>query len=204
MIEAGDKSYVHWSNGIWVFLDIGFARDARTCGLLIGNGTPSCVQFGEAKRQIVRLIQVSNSLVNLVIEAPLSVCFSSGGNPKGRAIEKEGSKTRYWYNGLGCAIMVASMYLIRDIHDAKLPTRVRLFEGFVSYKRRDVKSDHKRDVLILRNVICDPIKFADSIYDSSQLKQHPTDVLSCAFCVAGLECGVPAVIKPSAEPAVAV
>jgi hypothetical protein len=107
MIEAGTKSQVVWGNGNWVFLHIGFSRDARSCGLLVGDGEPSSIQFGEAKRCILSLAEAARSPLNLVIEAPLSVCFNAAGNPKGRSIEKEGSKTRYWYNGLGCAVMIA-------------------------------------------------------------------------------------------------
>ena len=57
MIEAGTKSQVVWGNGNWVFLDIGFSRDARSCGLLVGDGEPSSIQFGEAKRCILSLAE---------------------------------------------------------------------------------------------------------------------------------------------------
>jgi hypothetical protein len=144
---------------------------------------------------MVLLAKATRSPLNLVIEAPLSVCFSAAGNPKGRSIEKEGSKTRYWYNGLGCTVMVAAMYLIRDIRMAHGAFPVRLFEGFVSYKDHTIPSDHKRDVLLLREIVQDPAKFSGAIFSPEKLKQKSTDELFSAFCVAGLDCGVPAVIK---------
>jgi hypothetical protein len=195
MIVAGTPSQIAWGDGNWVFLDMGFSRHARSCGILVGNGNPTSEQFGAARREMVSLAKATHSPLNLVIEAPLSVCFSAAGNPKGRSIEKEGSKTRYWYNGLGCTVMVAAMYLIRDTRMAHLAFPVRLFEGFVSYKDRTIPSDHKRDVLLLREIVREPAKFSNAIFSSEKLKQKSTDELFSAFCVAGLDCGVPAVIK---------
>jgi myosin-crossreactive antigen len=127
-----------------------------------------------------------------VIEAPLSVCFDSKGNPKGRSIEKKDGKTRYWYCGLGCAVMVAAMHLIRDIHEAGCAAR--LFEGFVSFKDGSVGSNHMDDVRFLREVVREPERFAQNIYSAEQLKLDQSDTLQSAFVVAGIDCGVPAVI----------
>lgn len=195
-LKAGDKSQVQWADGNWVFLDIGFSNQTRSCGLLFGDAAPTKVQFGYARQRIIERLRESSSPVNLVIEAPLSICFDSNGNPKGRRIEKEGKKNRYWYTGPGCAVMVAAMYLIRDIHEAKADVLVRLFEGFVSYKDRSLPSNHERDVCSLRDVVRDPVRFSDSIYTADQLKTDPNDLLTSAFCVAGLDCGVPVVIRP--------
>lgn len=195
MIEAGEVSQTHWGEGNWIFLDIGFSHRSRTTGLLIGDGDPEVLQFGAARERVVQKIGASAAAVNLVIEAPLSVAFDSRGNPKGRSVEKDGSKTRYWYNGLGCAVMVAAMYLIRSLYDSEPSAPVRLFEGFISYKDRNIPSDHRRDVLLLREVVCNPTRFAQCIYGVDQLKQDPDDELSSAFCVAGMDCGVPALIR---------
>jgi hypothetical protein len=133
----------------------------------------------------------------LVIEAPLSVCFDSRGNPKGRKIEREDKKHRYWYESLGCSVMVAAMYLVYEIHDAKVSCTVRLFEGFVSFKDSSLVSNHLDDVCSLRDVVRDPQRFSGSILTPDQLKLDPDDVLASAFSVAGIDCGVPAVIKRS-------
>jgi hypothetical protein len=102
-----------------------------------------------------------------VIEAPLSVCFNKDGNPAGRLIEKEAiegkTNTRYWHADLGCSVMVAAMYLIRDIFEAAPTSQVRLFEGFVTYKDRSVRTDHRADARLLREVVKDPKRFAECI-----------------------------------------
>jgi len=111
-------------------------------------------------------------------------------------LEKDRAKTRYWYNGLGCAVMVAAMYLVRDLHKIQRPGVVRLFEGFISYKDRSVPSDHQRDVELLRAVVREPAEFPGAILSRLELEQEGCDLQS-AFCVMGLDsCGVPAVIKP--------
>jgi hypothetical protein len=195
MIEAGQESEVEWGDGNWVFLDIGFAKSGnKTCGLLVGDGPAVCVSFDEAQRQILNQTRESSSPVKLVIEAPLSVCFDQLGNPKGRKIEDSGNKRRYWYYGAGCAVMVAAMYLIRGIHNAKPRVPIRLFEGFVSFKDSATRSDHKQDVCLLRYIVRDPRKFSEAIYASNDLKADPTDRLVSAFCVSGLDCGIPVVI----------
>ncbi|HLQ51416.1 MAG TPA: hypothetical protein VK129_07955 [Terriglobales bacterium] len=195
MIQSGDKSHIQWSDGNWVFLDIGFSNSARSCGLILGDTAPQCVQFNDAKKKILERVRDSISTLNLVIEAPLSVCFDSKGNPKGRRIEKSENKNRYWYIGPGCTVMVAAMYLIREIYQVGPKVSVRLFEGFISYKDSSRSSNHKTDVCLLREVVWDPIRFSDSIYSADQLKTEETDSLCSAFCVAGFDCGIPVVIK---------
>jgi hypothetical protein len=177
MIEAGAPTQVHWGDGNWVILDIGFSARSATCGLAIGEEEPRLVRFNEAKDQIRSLVEKKSPL-NLIVEAPLSVCFSTVGNPKGRSIERDGCRTRYWYCGLGCAVMVASMYLIRDIWKAS--QTIRLFEGFVSYKDGSVPSDHRRDVALLRCVVRDPTGWG-RIVGPEQLKEDPSDELLSAF-----------------------
>ena len=194
MIVAGKKCEVMWGEGNWIFLDIGFSGAAnargKTSGLLFGEDEPQLVNFSEAAQKIVTKIKDLHSTINLVIEAPLSVCFRNG-NPTGRLIEKAKGKThRVWYVGAGCAVMVASMYLIRKIADAKPPITIRLFEGFISYKSE--KSDHKRDTMLMREVVKTPEK--GRIIDKLNLRED--DIPSSAFHVIGLDCGVPAVIMP--------
>jgi len=198
MIVAGKASEVIWSEANWIFLDMGFSGAAnargRTCGLLIGEGEPQLASFSTAGQTIVAKILSLHSTINLVIEAPLSICFRNG-NPTGRSVKKMKRETpRLWYVGAGCAVMVASMYLIRQIADANPPVTIRLFEGFVSYKDRSVTSDHKQDTILLREAIKDRDKHSDCIVAADKLKLHDDDVLSSAFRVMGLDCGVPAVI----------
>lgn len=200
MIEAGQASEIEWG-GNWVFLDIGFAEKRKSCGLLFGDGHPNCLRFAEAKENILEHIRHSSPPVKLVIEAPLSACFDQHGNPKPRKIETADGKSRFWYVGAGCAVMVAAMYLIQDVHNAEPRIPIRLFEGFVSFKDSSTPTDHYRDVRLLRDVVRDPLKFSTAIYTGEDLKSDPTDRLVSAFRVAGLDLGIPAVIEPVLEPA---
>jgi hypothetical protein len=200
MISAGKKSEVVWGDGNWIFLDIGFSSNGRTCGYASGDEDPQNLTYADARKAVIEKLREQNGFISLVIEAPLSVCFDSKGNPKGRRIERRGSKTRYWYSGLGCSVLTAAMYLIRDIQKETegLPhIRVRLFEGFVSFK--DAGTDHAEDVSDLRRIVKNALQHQDSICSSEELKFCEDDDLYSAFRVAGLDCGVPAVIiaKPS-------
>jgi len=193
MIYPGSVAQVQWGSGEWIFLDIGFSSKKKSCGLLVRNeDRPRCVTFASAKSEIEREVNKGNPL-NLVIEAPLSVCFDSLGNPTGRQIEKKGGRTRYWYMGAGSAMMVASMYLLREL--SKRETSIRLFEGFVSYKSQG-PSDHEKDVRALQATARNPA--LGLIHGPNDLKR-PDDKLSSAFIVAGFDCGVPAVIEPSRD-----
>ena len=194
MIRAGVKSEISLSTGEWLILDIGFANKSDSCGLLINRESPVSLQFNEAKERICRFISNSTTPVNLVIEAPLSVAFDSKGNPKGRAVEKQGSKTRYWYSGLGCSVMVAALYLVKTITEISANTEVRLFEGFVSFKESGKKSIHSRDVELLREVIENPNQYSEAIIEPEALKMTSSDTLKSAFLVAGIDAGIPPLI----------
>jgi hypothetical protein len=201
MILAGQKSEVCWGEGNWIFLDIGFANNARTCGLAFGYESPRNLTYGEARDAIVALLKSRNGLMNLVIEAPLSVCFDANKNPKGRRIEKHDLQTRYWYVGPGCVVMTAAMYLISDIRELiknSPKIEVRLFEGFVSFKKAG--TDNREDVCKLRERVVNADRYQEKIYNSDQLKCIESDELSSAFRVAGLDCGIPAVIVVEPAP----
>lgn len=197
MIRAGAKSEISLSSGEWLVLDIGFANKLASCGLLVNRESPIELQFNEAVQKICQYISNSTKPVNLVIEAPLSVAFDSKGNPKGRTIEKQGSKTRYWYVGLGCTVMVAAMYLVKAITETPSNVEVRLFEGFVSFKESGVKSNHSRDIELLMEVIENPSQYPEAIIESKTFKMAESDTLMSAFLVAGIDAGVPPIIMRS-------
>lgn len=71
---------------------------------------------------------------------------------------------------------------------------MRLFEGFVSYKDPELESDHLSDVLLMRQVVEAPEAHA-AIIGPDSLKLADDDILVSALCVAGLDCGVPPIIK---------
>jgi hypothetical protein len=198
MIEAGRPEQIRWEDATWVFLDLGFSNNARSCGLLIGDESPRCLRFADAKREVLSHVFSAQRPVHIVLEAPLSVCFDQRGNPKGRAVDTEGKQARYWYFGAACAVMVAAMYLVRPIVEGNLPVAVRLFEGFVSHKKAGTRSNHQRDVCLLREVVKNPGAFSSSIHPAESLRSDPTDEISSAFRIVGFDCGVPVVIKPPA------
>jgi len=193
MIRAGKKTEISSAED-WLILDIGFANKATSCGLIINEEAPVALQFNDAKERMCRFISSNNAPVNLIIESPLSVAFDIKGNPKGRSIEKRGQKTRYWYAGLGCTVMVAALYLIKAISETPKNIEVILFEGFVSFKDTAEKSDHLSDVSLLREVVKNPKQFYDKIYEAEALKIDSSDILKSAFHVAGIDAGIPPVI----------
>jgi hypothetical protein len=192
-ITVGQISDICWNTGFWIFLDIGFSSRVKSCGLLLHASEPKELLFSDAVNAIIE-ITMKHELVNLLIEAPLSVAFDSSGNPKGRAIEKEGSKTRYWYIGPGCAVMVATFYLLRALMDTTSHSEVRLFEGFVSYKKKGSKSNHSRDVQLLREVVQSPKKYRECIYPPKALLMNQEDHLVSSFKVGGMDFGIPPLI----------
>ncbi len=193
MIRAGIIQEIKWNSGNWVFIDIGFANKSRSCGMLFGNGDPSEVTFNEATELICDYLSKQQIPTNLVIEAPLSVCFDVKGNPKGRKPEKQNGKTRYWYVGLGCTVMVAAFYLLRAITDSNPPAEVRLFEGFVSFKDSDNTSNHSNDVILLRDAVINTKP--GSIIDPEGFKMEKCDMVSSAFKVGSMDYGVPPIIQ---------
>jgi hypothetical protein len=193
MIEAGNPQQLQWGRGNWIFLDIGFSGSQKTCGLVIGEAAPCCVDFAEAQKRILDHVAGARSITNIMIEAPLSVSFRDG-RPAPRSIERREGKNRFWYIGPGCTVLVASMYLIRAIGAASPPTGVRLFEALISYKQQGIKSEHMREAGLLRDIVRDPKHHPAKIVPADELKERSGDELSSAFFVMGMDCGVPAVM----------
>jgi hypothetical protein len=97
--------------------------------------------------------------------------------------------------------MTAAMYLIFDISELiknSSKVEVRLFEGFVSFKKAG--TDNRKDVCNLRERVVNADHYQEKIYDLDQLKCIESDELSSAFRVAGLDCGIPAVIVVEPAP----
>jgi len=87
--------------------------------------------------------------------------------------------------------MVAAMYLIHEIQlKVESGVEIRLFEGFVTYKRTKNKSNHLKDVKALLDVI------NKSGSDSSEIFQPQDANMKSAFLVCGIDAGVPPVIRP--------
>jgi hypothetical protein len=194
MIYAGKISDIRWSDGTWVILDIGFSNSRKSCGMLQGDGATKKLQFNDAVNEVVRIAK-DTPLLNLVIEAPLSVAFDKYGNPKVRSIDKKGKQSRPWYVGPGCAVMVAAMYLVRILYDSQPPAEVRLFEGFVSFKSKGNKSSHSDDVKYLRNAIKGEDTRNHNLYKPEEFKEDECDNIMSAFKLMSMDLGIPPVIK---------
>ena len=194
MIRAGLPSEAIQSSGKWVFVDLGFAQAAKSCGLLVGDGEPKEVSFSQLRTGVLEIIAADGDPLNLLIEAPLSVAFNANGNPTGRSIERREKQTRYWYVGLGCSVLVAATYLLRAIYDAQPNREIRLFEGLVSFKPKGIPSSHSNDVLNLRKIIWEGGSNSGRIVPREQLAASQEDSLLSAFLVAGMDFGVPPVV----------
>jgi len=116
------------SSGEWVFIDLGFASQAKSCGLLVGEDEARALSFSQLQTEILSNCIQRKTPLNALLEAPLSVAFGPNGNPTGRSVEKRNGQTRYWYVGLGCSVLVAATYLLRSIHDLPFHREIRLFE----------------------------------------------------------------------------
>lgn len=198
-MRAGNVDEVNRASGDWVFVDLGFARRTPSCGIVHGDGAAEAVTFATACERVVRETSRIAGPLNLLLEAPLSVAFTREGNPTGRSIEKRDGKTRYWHVGLGCVVLVAATYLVKAVASAGMKREVRLFEGFVSFKQRGVRSCHTDDVMCLRDVVWQPERFAGAVTPPDKLALAPSDIVSSAFAVAGLNLGVPPVITAAAR-----
>ncbi|MEX0827483.1 MAG: hypothetical protein WD005_00865, partial [Haliea sp.] len=120
----------------WAFIDLGFAEKSKSCGTLLNDGAPQVMQFSAMQTWLQGVVKTMAGPLNLVIEAPLSVAFNSNGNPTGRAIERRGSLTRYWYVGLGTTVLVAATYLLRSLQEVDADANIHLIEGLASFKDR--------------------------------------------------------------------
>jgi hypothetical protein len=199
MIRAGSPEDVRPESGEWLFIDVGFSSKGASCGVLGGHKAASSMTFARASEHLVDAADQAGSILNLLIEAPLSVAFNSNGNPTGRTIERLGSQHRYWYEGLGCLVTTATTYLLRALVDSRAPRDIRLFEGFVSFKPKGQRSSHPGDVEVLRAVVFNRARDPGSVVAAEGLKMASADKLHSAFAAAGMDFGVPPVVRAIAN-----
>jgi len=74
MIYSGKVDDVSWAKGTWLILDIGFSSNKKTCAISLGDDAANLLKFNDAVDEVVRIAR-NRLLLNLVIEAPLSVAF---------------------------------------------------------------------------------------------------------------------------------
>lgn len=194
MIRSGLASELSKDSGAWVFVDLGFARKAKSCGLLIADGKPEEVTFATLVNKLTESAISSNEPMNLLLEAPLSVAFDKWGNPTGRSVERRGKTTRYWYVGLGCSVLVAATYVLRALLALDISREIRLFEGLASFKPKGSMWTHCDDVVALRDVAWNRDSPFGKILGPNELKSDVGDRLLSAFAVSGMDIGVPPVV----------
>jgi hypothetical protein len=195
MIRSGTLSEVNRESGDWLFVDLGFSRASRSCGILLGNGLPEEITFGQLLNRVTQAARHPGRQLCLLLEAPLSVAFTPHGNPTGRSLERRGAKTRYWYAGLGTAVLTAATYLLRAITASPPGRDILLFEGFASFKPKGQASSHTSDVTRLREVVWRPATFTAAIVSPEQIAADPQDILTSAFAVAGMDYGIPPIVR---------
>jgi hypothetical protein len=198
MLRSGLIPEVTRASGEWAFVDIGFAREGRTSGLLVEDGEPKLLTFSELRAAITTLVSESGRPLNLVIEAPLSAAFTKLGNPAGRAIEKSDASHRYWYAGLGCQVTIAAAYVLRAVLETPIAREIRLFEAFVTFKSAGIRSSHAADVRAMRSVVWGDADAVGRIIAPDQLRGPNAESIESAFKVFGFDLGVPPVIVASA------
>ncbi|MEP6935832.1 MAG: hypothetical protein ABI988_18150 [Nitrospirota bacterium] len=193
-IRAATLAQITRTSAEWVFVDLGFASKAKTCGLLVGDGEPRALSFSQLQAELASICNVSPAPLNLLLEAPLSVAFGVNGNPTGRSVEKRSGQSRYWYVGLGCSVLVAATYLLRSIHDLSPRREIRLFEGLVSFKPKGIPSSHTDGVIQLRNLAWSGNASLGRFVGPEDLISNQGDRIVSAFHVASMDFVVPPVV----------
>lgn len=193
-IYAATPEQLDRSSCDWAFVDLGFSEKSESCGVLYGTGDAEEKQFRDMLLWLEKIVGSSTTPLNLVLEAPLSVAFNARGNPTGRSVERRGHVTRYWYVGLGAAVLLAATYVLRYLVDLDLDRPIRLVEGLASFKSGGNTSSHSGDVLALRAVAWGTAPDKGRVVFAPELKREASDELRSAFMVAGMDCGVPPVV----------
>ena len=203
LIRAGYTEEI-WANREqcdWMFVDIGFSTRQKSCAVLMDGGVPEVMEFRDLQATILQQLRKAELPLNLVVEAPLSVAFTDRGNPTPRSIEiQKGKMPRSWYVGAGAAVLLATTHLMRSAYETERSREVRLFEGFVSFKEKGAKSYHASDVQSLLDAVASARR--ELFVEPARLKLNPTDVVASAFVVAGMNFGVPPVIKGAPLPTI--
>jgi hypothetical protein len=204
IIRAGTMAELHKHDDDWLFIDLGFSRDSKTCGFLyvpanlsVGAASPEAVAltFGALVVTVVKLVQQDGPPLHLVLEAPLSAAFGADGNPLGRAVEKQANGSRFWYVGLGCSVLVAGLYLLKSVVADSPVREIRLFEGLVSFKVKTKPSNHIDDVHVLKDVVWSGGSKGGSFSQPVPLQGHQGANVVSTLDLLGLDVGPPPIVR---------
>lgn len=155
-----------------IVVDLGFSTRKASCGLRSPGDAPARNRsFGPMAKDVRRLLLDHPDAV-LVLEAPLSGCFETNGNPRRRgtfedADEENGAKG--WYHGAASTVALAAQRLLtRLAEDPKLQRReIRLAEAFLT---RAVNLDHHAAVA---QAIYDHFHAVEPLWIEGGVPLHP-------------------------------
>lgn len=165
MIRAGTRDEANLKSGDWFIADIGFAQSAKSSSYFTshdGRGPSKEYEIVDSTFASLRETLIAEAHnpervsvpLNILLEAPLSICYDNSGNPLGRDVEQQVGRHRYWYEGAGAVVTLASLHLIRALFESKPRRQLRLFEGMVSFKAG--ASSGKSDVMALYQALASP------------------------------------------------
>ena len=154
----------------WIFVDIGFAPENKSCGVAIGNRKAKEVRFAKLVEMVVKEVKEPGDTLNLLLESPLSMAFNSAGNPWPRSFEAKPRKWdqsprwfgdlkddthRGWYRQAGTLTMAGAARLLWKLHECKRQRTIQLFEGFAPRKKgpKSQTGDHAKVAGKLRDVV---------------------------------------------------
>ena len=189
-IIAGDKNDIKVGQNEWLIVDIGFSSTNLSCGVWGGGGETKVVTFGDLVELVRREFARDDAPdLNLLIEAPLSVAIQKNGNPIPRLCDRLPNRCqpRPWYVNAGATTLIAAQFLFRELHCHEVRRTVRLFEGFISFKRasegnktaRLKEAEHIEDVLKLKNAIWTPANA--EVLEPDNLTEYGNRIESSAF-----------------------
>jgi hypothetical protein len=84
--------------------------------------------------------------------------------------------------------------MLKELERVCSDKEIRVFEKFVSFKGKQSRTSHLKDVLLSREVVKAPLSFQEAIVSAENLRMDKSDVLQSAFIVAGRNYGIPPVI----------
>lgn len=194
-IRAGTRSQLEKPTGDWMFVDLGFAKNERSCAIADGLAEEPAknMRFGELRDTICERIRGGTKVIHFVIEAPLSGYMREEGNPLGRSVEiRRGAldsddssgrgkrtMTRYWYSGAGGALLAPTLLLFTSLRDVGASCEIRVFEGFVSFspaKKKMTKAQreqmHREDAEALRAAVAGRRRAAEWIFEPKSIDER--------------------------------
>lgn len=156
----------------WFIMDIGFSSSSKSCGVcIIEHGTQTSLTdlpYGSMLRKFGGFTK-DKKKIGIIIEAPLSLAFQKSINPDKPTINsgspiarkqieiEDKTKYRYWYNGAGSMVTLATIHFLHEIKNLLTDKEVHFYEGFVSFKKspeqEDEKPSHHHDAKALSEAI---------------------------------------------------